>query len=82
VHPPLATETLAIGEAILAKNDHLAEHNRQWLAARDITAVNLMSSPGAGKTSLLERTIIDLRGSRSISVIEGDQETRLDAERI
>ena len=83
VHPPaLATETLAIGEAILAKNDHLAEHNRQWLAARDIMAVNLMSSPGAGKTSLLERTITDLRGSRSISVIEGDQETRLDAERI
>ena len=75
-------ETMAIGEAILAKNDHLAQHNRDWLAARDISAVNLMSSPGSGKTSLLERTITELRGSRSISVIEGDQETRLDAERI
>jgi len=81
-HGPQPTETLAIGEAILAKNDHLAQHNRDWLAGRGITAINLMSSPGSGKTSLLERTITDLRGSRSISVIEGDQETRLDAERI
>ena len=82
LHSPQPTETLAIGEAILAKNDHLAQHNRDWLGGRGITAINLMSSPGSGKTSLLERTITDLRGSRSISVIEGDQETRLDAERI
>ncbi len=76
------TEKLELGEAILAKNDHLAEHNRDWLAHRRISAVNLMSSPGSGKTSLLERTIAELAGSREICVIEGDQETVFDAERI
>ena len=81
LHAP-STETLAIGEAILAKNDHLAQHNRDWLDARGITAVNLMSSPGSGKTTLLERTITELRGQRQICVIEGDQETTFDAERI
>ena len=74
--------TLDIGEAILAKNDHLAEHNRDWLAARGIVALNLMSSPGSGKTSLLERTIAELGGDRAMYVIEGDQETTFDAERI
>lgn len=76
------TETVLIEEAILAKNDHLAEHNRSWLAARDIVALNLMSSPGSGKTTLLERTISELGTARSICVIEGDQETTFDAERI
>ncbi len=76
------TETVVIEQAILAKNDHLAEHNRAWLAARDIVALNLMSSPGSGKTSLLERTIAELSGSRPICVIEGDQETTFDADRI
>jgi len=81
LHAP-STETVAIGEAILAKNDHLAQHNRDWLQARGITAVNLMSSPGSGKTTLLERTITGLREQRQICVIEGDQETTFDAERI
>jgi hydrogenase nickel incorporation protein HypB len=76
------TQTVAIEEAILAKNDHLAEHNRVWLADRGITAFNLMSSPGSGKTSLLERTIAELSAERPICVIEGDQETTFDAERI
>jgi hydrogenase nickel incorporation protein HypB len=75
-------QTVAIEQAILAKNDHLAEHNRAWLADRDITAFNLMSSPGSGKTSLLERTITELSAERPICVIEGDQETTFDAERI
>jgi hydrogenase nickel incorporation protein HypB len=66
----------------LAKNDHLAAHNRAWLADRDILALNLMSSPGAGKTSLLCRTITELAATRPIGVIEGDQATRLDAERV
>ena len=65
---------------MLAKNDHLAEHNRNWLASRGLTAINVMSSPGAGKTTLLERTIID--SGLTLSVIEGDQETTVDAERI
>jgi hydrogenase nickel incorporation protein HypB len=71
-----------IETALLAKNDHLARHNRAWLAERGIVALNLMSSPGSGKTSLLRRTIAELAGARPIAVIEGDQETRIDAERI
>ncbi len=76
------TETLEVGEQILAKNDHLAAHNRAWIAEHGITALNLMSSPGSGKTSLLERTIAELSGTREICVIEGDQETLVDAQRI
>jgi hydrogenase nickel incorporation protein HypB len=76
------SRVVSVEQAVLAKNDRLAADNRGWLAARSITAVNLMSSPGSGKTTLLERTIRDLDGARSVSVIEGDQETLLDAERI
>ena len=60
----------------------LAADNRGWFAERGITAVNLMSSPGSGKTSLLERTIAELALEREVCVIEGDQETLVDAERI
>jgi hydrogenase nickel incorporation protein HypB len=74
------THTITLEQAVLAKNDHLAEHNRNWLARRGLTAINVMSSPGAGKTTLLERTIID--SGLTLSVIEGDQETTVDAERI
>jgi len=74
-------ETLTLEQKVLAKNDALAERNRAFLAERKIRAMNLMSSPGAGKTTLLERTIADL-GDRPIAVVEGDQATRLDAERI
>jgi hydrogenase nickel incorporation protein HypB len=74
--------TIVLQQKILAKNDALAERNRQWLAGRGILAVNLMSSPGAGKTALIERTVRDLGGKVTISVIEGDQETSLDAGRI
>ena len=74
--------TVTLEEAVLAKNDRLAERNRGWLAGREILAVNLMSSPGAGKTTLLERTIRDLGARVSIGVIEGDQATDRDAARI
>jgi hydrogenase nickel incorporation protein HypB len=74
--------TVELQQKVLAKNDNLAKGNRQWLRDRGILAVNLMSSPGAGKTTLLERTTKDLAGAISISVIEGDQETALDAKRI
>lgn len=79
-HDELRTHTLELEVAVLAKNDGLAARNRAWLADHGIIALNLMSSPGAGKTTLLERTIAatDL----AISVIEGDQETLFDAERI
>ncbi len=76
------TRTISLEAAVLAKNDRLAERNRGWLAGRHILALNLVSSPGAGKTTLLERTIRDLSGELPISVIEGDQETLNDAERI
>jgi hydrogenase nickel incorporation protein HypB len=75
-------ESLIIGEAILTKNDHLAQHNRDWFGERGITALNLMSSPGSGKTSLLERTIAELGTTYPVCVIEGDQATTVDAERI
>jgi hydrogenase nickel incorporation protein HypB len=78
----VAGETITLEQKVLAKNEDLAARNRAWLAARGIVAVNLMSSPGAGKTTLLERTIGDLAGRRPVSVIEGDQETMLDADRI
>ena len=74
--------TVVLQEKILAKNDALAQANRDWLRRRGVLAVNLMSSPGAGKTTLLERTTRDLAGQLAISVIEGDQETALDARRI
>lgn len=78
--PPV--ETITLEQKVLAKNDLLAASNRAWLAERDILAFNMTSSPGAGKTTLLERTIRELGGQRPIAVIEGDQETLLDAERI
>jgi hydrogenase nickel incorporation protein HypB len=71
-----------VEEEILAKNDRAAATNREWLAGRGIVALNLMSAPGAGKTTLLEETIRRLRGEMPIAVIEGDQETERDAERI
>ncbi|MGH3914949.1 MAG: hydrogenase nickel incorporation protein HypB [Pseudonocardiaceae bacterium] len=77
-----ATRTVTLEQAVLARNDALAERNRDWLAQRGILAVNLMSSPGAGKTTLLERTIRELGAQLRLSVIEGDQETVLDADRI
>ena len=80
-HQPVAG-VVEIETALLAKNQHLAEHNRAWLGERRIVALNLMSSPGSGKTSLLCRTIAAVAPARPVAVIEGDQETRLDAERI
>jgi hydrogenase nickel incorporation protein HypB len=74
--------TILLQQKVLAKNDSLAQRNRDWLSQRGILAINLMSSPGAGKTTLLERTAAELAGRLSISVIEGDQETALDARRI
>ena len=77
-----AGRTIAIEQAILAKNQLAAERNRGWLAGRGVLAVNLMSGPGAGKTSILERTIRELGDSIPIQVLEGDQATTNDAERI
>jgi hydrogenase nickel incorporation protein HypB len=77
-----AGRPVQLQQKVLAKNDDIAQRNREWLAGRGILAVNLMSSPGAGKTTLLERTARDLAGAIPFGVIEGDQETVLDADRI
>jgi hydrogenase nickel incorporation protein HypB len=79
---PDGNKRIRLEQDLLAKNRLLAERNRGWLAGRDILALNLISSPGAGKTTLLERTIRDLAGELPISVIEGDQATLHDAQRI
>jgi hydrogenase nickel incorporation protein HypB len=71
-----------VQQSLLQANDHQAAHNRAHFAAAGVLVVNLMSSPGAGKTSLLEATIHALRGRLSIAVIEGDLETENDARRI
>lgn len=75
-------EVITIEQKVLARNDEVASANRDRLAERRIRGVNLMSSPGSGKTTLLERTIRDLGPSRPMAVVEGDQQTPLDAERI
>lgn len=67
---------------ILAKNQELAASNRALFAERRIVALNLVSSPGSGKTTLLEHTLRQLPATRPLAVIEGDQQTMRDAERI
>ena len=79
---PRESRLRSLEQAILAKNDQLAARNRGWLEGRGVTALNLMSAPGSGKTTLLERTIRDLRGELALCVIEGDQATSRDADRI
>jgi hydrogenase nickel incorporation protein HypB len=74
--------TIRIERAILDKNDALAEINRKRLRAAGVFVMNFVSSPGSGKTSLLVRSITDLLSRRPIAVIEGDQQTSLDADRI
>jgi hydrogenase nickel incorporation protein HypB len=73
---------IALEQDILGANDALAAANRRALAEQDVLAVNLMSSPGSGKTTLLVRTLTDVGAELAMSVVEGDQETLLDAERI
>ena len=76
------TETLELEERVLAKNDDAAGLLRAWARARGVTVLNVMSSPGAGKTSLLERTIAEGPVGAGVCVVEGDQETAYDADRI
>ncbi|HID45511.1 MAG TPA: hydrogenase nickel incorporation protein HypB [Chromatiaceae bacterium] len=71
-----------IEEDILGKNNQYAAANRQWFAEHQMLALNLVSSPGSGKTTLLTRSIDDLKDDMKLSVIEGDQQTSNDAERI
>lgn len=82
-HPSASQRTvIAIEQDILMRNNLLAERNRGYFEARKLFVLNLMSSPGSGKTTLLEETIRRLKGERPLYVIEGDQQTSNDADRI
>jgi hydrogenase nickel incorporation protein HypB len=73
---------MSLEERVLARNDRLAAETRRWLGARGVCAINMMSAPGAGKTTLLERMLGDLRDEVDICVVEGDQATDRDTERV
>ena len=77
-----ANRLVQVEQDILGKNNQYADANRRHFAAHGIFALNLVSSPGSGKTTLLTRTIEGLKGKHQIAVIEGDQQTSLDADRI
>jgi len=78
-HP---SHKIVIKQDILQKNNLIAERNRGYFEAKNILTLNLVSSPGSGKTCLIERTIKDLGKELNFFVIEGDQQTTLDAERV
>ncbi|MCG6868157.1 MAG: hydrogenase nickel incorporation protein HypB [Gammaproteobacteria bacterium] len=81
-HTPEGRESVEVLANLLSENDRIAAHNREHFDRHRVLALNLMSSPGAGKTSLLEATIDALSGEIAIGVIEGDLETENDARRI
>jgi hydrogenase nickel incorporation protein HypB len=83
-HVPGMTQSrmVQIEQDILSKNNGYASANRRYFDERGIFALNLVSSPGSGKTTLLVKTIEHLKGKLTISVVEGDQQTSNDAERI
>jgi hydrogenase nickel incorporation protein HypB len=84
-HPnPLGAErrTVPVHQAILEKNDRLAERNRGYFMAKGVLVLNVLSSPGSGKTTFLQRTASDLAGQVRLGVIVGDLETDNDAQRL
>jgi len=83
-HAPGLSQTrmVQIEQDILGKNNQHARYNREFLAERGVFAVNLVSSPGSGKTTLLTESIRRLLPATPVTVIEGDQQTANDAERI
>lgn len=75
-------ETVTLEQKILSENDKFAAQNRKWLAEHGITAINIISSPGSGKTYLLEKTLERLSGKVECAVITGDLQTDNDARRL
>ncbi|MGA9193111.1 MAG: hydrogenase nickel incorporation protein HypB [Anaerolineales bacterium] len=75
------TERVAVVEKILSANDRLAEENRRRLDDGHVFGVNVMASPGAGKTSLIEQTLASLGGRWRVGVVDGDVATSIDADR-
>jgi hydrogenase nickel incorporation protein HypB len=80
--PPATKTIIELEQDILSHNNLAAARNRGYFDARNILTLNLVSSPGSGKTTLLERTLSEFKGDPAIYVIEGDQQTANDAERI
>jgi len=78
----MAVRTIEVRERVMARNDELAAQVRQRLDAADIVAFNLVSSPGSGKTLLLERTLAALGEELDIAVVTGDVQTQNDADRL
>ncbi len=79
---PTATRELAIGQAVLAKNDQLAARNRDTFREQQLLVLNVLSSPGSGKTTWIERTLTDLRDRLAAGVVVGDLATDNDAQRL
>jgi hydrogenase nickel incorporation protein HypB len=81
-HDEKTPRTIRVEEDLLAKNNRLASNNRARFAVDQLLVLNLVSSPGSGKTSILERTLSDLKSQVNFVVLEGDQQTSNDADRI
>ena len=81
-HTTIKKTVIEVQQDILQQNDFMAARNRGYFDAKDLFVLNLVSSPGSGKTSLLEKTLKDLKEDISFAVIEGDQQTMQDANRI
>jgi len=79
---PEQQRLISLEQDILATNDHYARHNREYFQAHNIKCINLLSSPGSGKTTILEKSLQALAKRCPIAVIEGDQQTDRDAQRI
>ncbi len=82
VYEVVALAIVTIERKVLEKNDQIAGQNRHIFLQNHVFVINVVSSPGAGKTSILERTLEHLKGSVRIGVIEGDVQTDLDAQRV
>jgi hydrogenase nickel incorporation protein HypB len=78
----MAIRTIDVREKVMARNDEIAAAVRDFLAERQVAAFNLVSSPGAGKTALLERTLDSLGEELGIAIVTGDVQTQNDAERL
>lgn len=78
----MAVRTIEVRERVMARNDEIATEVRQRLAASGVKAFNVVSSPGSGKTSLLERTLERLGEELNIAVVTGDVQTQNDADRL
>ena len=81
-HKPSKKRTIQVKKNVLSSNQEIAEQNRTWFKEHHITVINMVSSPGSGKTTLLEHSLKLISKKGPVAVIEGDQQTSRDADRI